>query len=95
MTELDTKEVKRFMNTFFKVCYCFAIADGVLFLFSLLIDFVFSVKTYEYLTTNTTGYVIQVITILFGLTWMIRDGEFIDDVKSTHWTQQDKYKNSP
>jgi uncharacterized membrane protein len=93
MTEQNTKEVKRFINAFFKVCYCFAIADGLLFLFSWLIDFIFSVQTYEHLSTNTTGYVIQVITSLFGLTWIIRDGEFIDDIKSSHWTQQDKYKN--
>jgi hypothetical protein len=93
MTEQNIKEVKRFINTFSKVCICFGLANGLLLLFSWLIDFIFNVQTYEYLSTNRTGYILQVIASLFGFTWIIREGEFIDDVKSSHWTQQEKYKN--
>lgn len=93
MTEQNIKEVKRYINTFFKVGFCYALANGLVLLLSWIIDFIFSVQTYEYLSTNKTGYAIQVIASLFGLTWIIRDGEFIDDIKSSHWSQQDKKKN--
>ena len=82
-------EVKRFVETLYKVVFCFVLGDAFLIIISYTIDFIIDGEIISYLTTSSSGYIIQGVAGLISMTWVIRDGEFIDDIKSSHWSQKD------
>tara|TARA_R110002096_G_scaffold266710_1_gene460277 strand:- start:74723 stop:74986 length:264 start_codon:yes stop_codon:yes gene_type:complete len=81
-------EYQRFGHTFYKVSFCFLISLNILVIPSFLFDFIFNTQLIDWLTYSNTGHAALVILGLFGLTWIVRDGEFIDDVKSSHYSRK-------
>ena len=82
-------EFKRFANTYFKVTFCFLLGDSLLQIGTVVIDFVAGTSLNTLMNSTKSGLVIQLLFSLFGIAWIIRDGEFIDDVKASHWSQRE------
>jgi len=81
-------EFRRFVNTYFKVTFCFLLGDSLLQLGTAVIDFFAGSHLNAAMNSTKNGLVIQLLFSLFGMTWIIRDGEFIDDIKASHWSQK-------
>ena len=81
-------EFRRFVNTYFKVGFCFLLGDSLLQLGTVVIDFLVGSDLNTAMNGTGNGLVIQLLFSLFGMTWIIRDGEFIDDIKASHWSQR-------
>jgi hypothetical protein len=86
-------EFTRFVKTYVKVIFCFLISDSLLQLATVLIDFLAGSNLNTTMNSTRNGLEIQLFFSLFGMTWIIRDGEFIDDIKASHWSQKEKYNN--
>lgn len=81
-------EFKRFANTYFKVIFCFLLSDSLLQLGTVVIDFLSGSHINTVMNSTKNGLVIQLLFSLFGMTWIIRDGQFIDDINASHWSQK-------
>lgn len=81
-------EFRRFVTTYFKVTFCFLLSDSLLQLGTVVIDFLADSHLNTLMNSTKNGFVIQLLFSLFGMTWIIRDGEFIDDIKASHWSQK-------
>lgn len=86
-------EFKRFVNTYFKVTFCFLLSDSLLQIGTVVLDFLAGSSLNTLMNSTQNGLVIQLLFSLFGMTWIIRDGQFIDDVKASHWTQRDSKRS--
>jgi len=80
-------EFKRFVNTYFKVAFCFLLSVSLLQIGTVVIDFLAGSDLNTLMNSTKNGLVIQLLFSLFGMTWIIRDGQFIDDVKASHWSR--------
>jgi hypothetical protein len=76
------------MKVFFKVAFCFGTGVGVLILFCLMADFLCGQRFLQSLTHTYTGAIVAIVIGLASVSLAIWDGQFIDDVKSTHWTRR-------
>jgi hypothetical protein len=81
-------EFKRFVNTYFKVAYCFFLGDSLLQIGTIAIDYISGTQLNNAMNSTRGGLAIQLFFSLIGMTWIIRDGEFLDDIKASHWSQK-------
>lgn len=72
---------------FFKVAYSFMVGASAPILLGYLADFLFSAHATKFLFETKNGVIVLVFFGLVGVSWIIWEGEFIDDVKPTHWTR--------
>ena len=82
-------ELRRFFNTYFGVAFCFMLGNALLAGIALLSDFIFGTFFIDNWYTKI-GFFFQLLFGWLGVAWVIRDGEFIDHVKASHWSQKEK-----
>lgn len=82
-------EFKRFVNTYFKVHIYFLLSDSLLQIGTVVIDFLAGSHLNTLMNTTKNGLAIQLLFSLFGMAWIIRDGQFIGDVKASHWSRRE------
>jgi len=90
--------VSRFVRLFLKVIYIFLLGVGVLSIPLFIIDFTVNSQMADYLLSNKALFDNKIGISLFDLigivsvTLAIWDGQFVDDVKPTHWSRQNMPK---
>ncbi len=72
------------LEVFFKVAFSFCLGMCAPTLIAEFADFVMGARFTEALFGTRNGASILVISGLASVSWMIRKGEFVDDMKSTH-----------
>lgn len=73
---------------FFKVLFCFGVGAGIPMLISGLADLLSGSHTVRILVGTTHGMAALIVFGLFGVALAVWDGQFVDDVKPTHWTRR-------
>lgn len=73
---------------FFKVLFCFGVGVGIPMLIAGLADLLLGSHTVRILTGTEDGIAVLIVFGLFGVALAIWDGQFVDDVKPTHWTRR-------
>jgi hypothetical protein len=96
ITEANKKEIRRFINTYLKLLQCLFLVLGFAIIILFLFDFIFPtdfIGYFYYSPWDTKKSILAILYSAFGLAWIIRDGEFIGDIKSSHWFYKDKLIN--
>ena len=96
ITEAIKREIRRFINTYLKLLQCLFLVSGFAIIILFLFDFIFPTDFIGYFYQSPWGTkksIFVTLYLAFGLTWIIRNGEFIGDIKSSHWFYKDKLIN--
>ncbi len=73
---------------FFKVLFCFGIGSGIPILVSGLTELLSGSHAVQTLIGTMDGVAVLIVFGLFGVTLAIWDGQFVGQVKPTHWTRR-------
>jgi hypothetical protein len=91
-------KVSKFGNLFFKVIFIFLLGVGILSIPLFIIDFTINTQMADYLLSNKAlfdnkmGISLAVLVGIISVALAIWDGQFVDDVKPTHWSRQNMPK---
>lgn len=77
----------------FKVTFCFGLGPGVLVLISELVDFLTGYHFSHALFGTRNGALILIFSGLVAVSLAIWGGQFVEDVKPTHWSRRRKNSN--
>ena len=69
----------------YKVAWIYVLAVGTLLLPLYAIDFIFDSSAVNYIWKTPTGLCLLHLLGIIGLSYAIWDGEFVNDVKPSHW----------
>ena len=75
-------------RTFYEVTFIYFLGLGLLVLLLNLIDLVFSSNYYGFFFFSVQGLRFTSLFGTFAVAWSIREGQFISDIKSSHWSQK-------
>lgn len=77
------------VKLFLKVVFCFGLGVSVPTIVSILADFLAGRHFYKTLFSTREGALILLLCGLAALSLAIWDGQFVEDVKSTHRSNRD------
>lgn len=75
-------------ETYFKVAFCCGLGMSMPMWLALPIDFLTNTTLFNALIYTHGGRLVMLGFGLLGVAWAIWEGEFIDDVTSSHWSRR-------
>jgi len=81
--------MKNFLHLAYRVFSMFILGNSIFLMPLFLISFIFSMDI-EAKLFHGNGVIALLFFGVIGVAWGIREGEFISDVKESHWTNQNR-----
>jgi len=87
----NKNRIIKWFDLIFKVFYIFALGVGILFIGILLCDFVLNTNYWGNIENlwDTKGFFVVIFSGIISVAWAIRDGQFLDDLKASHWDSKE------
>ena len=77
-------------GVFYKVTWIYLLSIGLLLFPLYSIDWIFSIKSIDYIWNTPTGLGSLHLVGIIGLSYAIWDGEFVNEVKPSHKSWQER-----
>ena len=90
----NKNRIIKWFDLLFRVSYIFIVGVGLLFIVIVLCDFVLNTNYWENIENlwDTKGFLVVIFSGITSVTWAIRDGQFLDDIKPSHWGSKENRK---